>query len=64
MLKLSRAGLEARSQQGCKGKTEASFLDVLDDIAASGKTPAEHLLDLYCGPWGGKIERVFRDFAY
>ncbi|MGQ0484047.1 MAG: glutamate--cysteine ligase [Hyphomicrobiales bacterium] len=63
-LKLSRAGLAARGQQGCKGKTEASFLDVLDDIAASGKTPAGHLLDLYHGPWGGKIERVFRDFAY
>ncbi len=64
VLKLSRAGLKARDEQGCKGKTEASFLDVLDDIAASGKTPAEHLLDLYNGPWGGKIERVFRDFAY
>jgi glutamate--cysteine ligase len=64
VLKLSRAGLEARGQHGCKGKTEASFLDVLDDIAASGKTPADHLLDLYHGPWGGKIERVFRDFAY
>ena len=64
MLKLSRAGLESRNQQGCKGKTEASFLDVLDETAATGKTAAENLLDLYNGAWNGNIERVFRDFAY
>ena len=64
MLKLSRAGLEFRNQQGCKGKTEASFLDVIDETAATGKTAAENLLDLYNGAWNGNIERVFRDFAY
>ena len=64
MLKLSRAGLEQRNQQGCKGKTEASFLDVLDETVATGKTAAENLLDLYHGAWNGNIERVFRDFAY
>ena len=64
MLKLSRAGLESRNQQGCKGKTEASFLDVLDETAGTGKTAAENLLDLYSGAWNGNIERVFRDFAY
>jgi glutamate--cysteine ligase len=37
---------------------------VLDDIAASGKTPAEDLLALYNGNWAGDITRVFRDFAY
>jgi glutamate--cysteine ligase len=64
VLKLSRAGLEARNQQGCKGKTEASFLDVLDETVHTGKTAAENLLDLYNGAWNGNIERVFRDFAY
>jgi glutamate--cysteine ligase len=64
VLKLSRAGLEARNQQGCKGKTEASFLDVLDETASTGKTAAENLLDLYHGAWNGNIERVYRDFAY
>jgi glutamate--cysteine ligase len=64
MLKLSRAGLERRNEQGCKGKTEASFLDVLDETAATGKTAAENLLDLYHGAWNRNIERVFRDFAY
>jgi glutamate--cysteine ligase len=64
VLALSRAGLEARGLQGCKGKTEAAFLDVLDEIAASGVTPAEHLLTLYRSSWDGRIERVFRDFAF
>ena len=64
MLKFSRSGLEVRNQQGCKGKTEASFLDVLDETAATGKTAAENLLDLYHGAWSENIERVFRDFAY
>ncbi len=64
VLKFSRAGLEARNKQGCKGKSEASFLDVLDETVATGKTAAENLLDLYNGVWKGNIERVFRDFAY
>ena len=60
----SRAGLEARGLQGCKGRTEAAFLDVLDETAATGRTAAENLLALYNGSWGGNIDRVFRDFAY
>ena len=64
VLRLSRDGLESRNQHGCKGKTEASFLDVLDETANTGKTAAENLLDLYHGAWNGNIERVFRDFAY
>jgi glutamate--cysteine ligase len=64
MLALSRVGLEARARTGCKGRSEASFLDVLDEIVASGRTPAEELLTLYNGAWHHNIDRVFRDFAY
>jgi glutamate--cysteine ligase len=64
VLALSRAGLDRRGSRGCKGKTEAAFLDVLDAIVDSGRTPAEDLLALYSGPWQGDISRVFRDFAY
>lgn len=64
VLKLARAGLEARGQQGCKGRTEAAFLDPLDEIAHSGKTAAENLLALYNGDWHQDVTRVFRDFAY
>jgi glutamate--cysteine ligase len=64
VLKIARAGLEARNIHGCKGKTEAAFLDPLDEIAQSGKTAAEHLLALYNGDWHQDVTRVFRDFAY
>jgi glutamate--cysteine ligase len=64
VLKLSRAGLDARGLYGCKGKPESAFLDILDETVASGKTAADQLLDLYNGSWGGDISRVFRDFAY
>jgi glutamate--cysteine ligase len=63
-LQLSRSGLESRGQTGCKGRTEAGFLDVLDEIAESGCTAADRLLALYRGDWHGDITRVFRDFAY
>ena len=32
-LAIARRGLDARGRQGCKGKTEAAFLDPLDEIA-------------------------------
>ncbi|MFN4142214.1 glutamate--cysteine ligase [Aestuariivirga sp.] len=64
VLEHSRQGLETRGRQGCKGRTEAAFLDPLDEIAATGKTAAENLLALYHGSWNGDISRVFRDFAY
>jgi glutamate--cysteine ligase len=64
MLRLSRAGLEKRAKTGCKGRSEAAFLDVLDEIVASGRTPAEDLLALYHGSWNEDVTRVYRDFAY
>jgi glutamate--cysteine ligase len=64
VLALSRAGLEARSQISCLGRSEAHFLDILDETVATGKTAAENLLALYHGSWSGNIERVFRDYAY
>jgi glutamate--cysteine ligase len=63
-LAIAHAGLASRNATGCKGRTEEQFLDVLDETAATGKTAAENLLDLYHGPWKGDINRVFRDFAY
>jgi glutamate--cysteine ligase len=64
VLRVSRGGLAARDEQGCRGKTEAAFLDVLDETVATGRTAAENLLALYHGSWNGNIERVFRDYAY
>jgi glutamate--cysteine ligase len=64
MLALSRAGLERRAKLGCKGRSEAQFLDVLDEIAETGRTRAEDLLAHYDSDWNGDVTRVFRDFAF
>jgi glutamate--cysteine ligase len=64
VLDISRTGLERRNATGCKGNTEASFLDTLDETVATGKTSAQNLLDLYHGSWNADMSRVFRDFAY
>jgi glutamate--cysteine ligase len=64
MLALSRAGLERRRRLGCKGRSEAQFLDVLDEIAETGRTRAEDLLAHYDGDWNRDVTRVFRDFAF
>jgi glutamate--cysteine ligase len=64
MLALSRHGLGERRIVGCKGKTETRFLNDLDDIAASGRTRADELLQLYDTSWNHDVKRVFRDFAY
>ena len=63
-LEISREALLKRKNVGCKGRTEAQFLDVLDEIVTSGKTRADELLELYEGPWDRNIERIFRDFAF
>ncbi len=64
VLKISRNGLENRDMKGCKGNSEAAFLDTLDETVASGKTSADMLLELFNSSWNCDISRVFRDFAY
>ena len=34
------------------------------EIVASGRTPADRLLDLYHGAWGGDISRVYQDARF
>jgi glutamate--cysteine ligase len=63
-LQIARSGLENRDMQGCKGNTESSFLNTLDETVATGKTSADILLELYNTTWNRDITRVFRDFAY
>ena len=46
------------------GSDETGFLHVLEQIADSGETPAEHKLALYNGRWGGDLAHLFKEFAY
>ncbi len=64
MLDLSRQGLRNRKKLSVSGDDETGFLAELDEIARSGVTPAERLLEKYEGPWRGDVRHVFKELAY
>ena len=64
VLSLSEAGLVRRARFDWTGKDETHFLAPLIEFAESGITPAESKLVLYEGAWQGRVEPLFRDFAY
>jgi glutamate--cysteine ligase len=61
VLPIASAGLTARNRLSAGGDNEAGFLDPLHEIVASGKVPAQRLLDKFHGPWGGDIARVYEE---
>ncbi|QIG53300.1 glutamate--cysteine ligase [Altererythrobacter sp. BO-6] len=60
VLAISRQGLNARARLNSSGDNETGFLETLDEIVESGKVPAQRLLDMYHGEWGGDITRVYK----
>jgi glutamate--cysteine ligase len=63
-LAISRSGLKARQRLNAHGENEALFLDDLDEIAKTGVSPAERLLERYHGAWGESVEPIFEEAAY
>ena len=59
VLKIAHAGLKARARLNASGDNETGYLETLDEIVASGKVPAQRLLDAYHGEWNGDITRVY-----
>ncbi len=64
MVAIARQGLKNRARFSGGMVDERGYLAELEDIADSGVTPAERLLDLYHGDWQGDVTRIYRDFAY
>jgi len=64
VLAISRNGLKARAEYNSSGDDETGFIAELDEIAESGLTPADRLLDLYHGVWGRRVEPAFDTLAY
>lgn len=62
-VEISRAGLKARNQRNWEGADETIFLKPIEHTLATGKTPAERLLDLYHGEWGGDVTPIFAEHA-
>ncbi|MGV6838659.1 MAG: glutamate--cysteine ligase [Planktomarina sp.] len=63
---LSHAGLTARARTGAGGMVpnETHFLNALEASLETGQTPADELLALYNGEWGGDLTRIYKEFSY
>ena len=61
VLAISRSGLAARARLNKAGDNECAFLNPLDEIVASGKVPAQRLLDKFHGEWNGDLSRVYEE---
>ena len=61
---IAKQGLKARAQLNGGFLDETIYLGELEEIADSGITPAERLLEKFHGEWQGDIGRLFTDGAY
>jgi glutamate--cysteine ligase len=64
VLALAREGLVRRARRNGRGQDETHFLDPLDAIAASGRTPAEELIEAFETRWEREICPIFRECAF
>jgi len=59
VLAIASGGLAARARLNEGGDNETGYLAPLQEIVARGETPAERLLALYHGEWGGDLSRIY-----
>jgi glutamate--cysteine ligase len=65
MVALARDGLKRRRRLDYySDDDETHFLDPLEEIIESGKTPAEVLLDCFATEWKGSVDPVFEALKY
>ncbi|AHE56323.1 glutamate--cysteine ligase [Sphingomonas sanxanigenens] len=64
ILEIAGAGLTARARLNGAGDSENGFLDPLREVVASGKVPAEVLLERYHGVWAGDLSRVYDEMSF
>jgi len=63
-LALSREGLRRRAYLDGSGQDETKHLTYAEEIVASGRTPAERLLEQYHGAWGGSVLPAFHERVF
>jgi glutamate--cysteine ligase len=61
---IAHDGLKRRAYGYGGEADETRFIEELVEIAETGVTPAEFLLDQFNGPWQGDIDHVFAECAY
>ncbi len=61
---IAHGGLEARGRRDSLGQSESQFLTTLAEVADSGRTSADQLIENFNGKWNGDVEPVFSEYAY
>jgi glutamate--cysteine ligase len=61
---LARGGLTRRAKLNADGHDETIYLSSLEEILATGETPAETILHQYEGPWNRQLDRIYQEYAY
>jgi glutamate--cysteine ligase len=64
VLDIATSGLSARARLNGSGDNETGFLDPLREIVATGKTPADRMLERYHGDWGEDVSRVYAEESF
>lgn len=64
MLDIAGRGLNARARLNSVGDSEAGFLEPLRQIVATGKVPAQELLDHYHGDWNGDLSKAYQYYSF
>jgi len=64
VMAICRAGLQSRAKRNGQGADETQFIAFAEEIARTGRTPADTLLTEFDGNWGGDIAKVYEDFAF
>ncbi|WP_436642884.1 glutamate--cysteine ligase [Microbaculum sp. FT89] len=64
VMAIAHDGLKRRAAGYGGENDETRFLEELCEIAESGVTPAERMLEEFQGPWKGDIDHAFEEYAY
>ncbi len=64
LVDIARHGLRRRARFSAGMVDETGYLSELEEIAESGLTPADRLLELYHGRWNGDLNKLYDEFAY
>ncbi len=64
VLDIASTGLTNRARLNSSGDNEAGFLNSLRNIAKTGTTPAQQLLDNFQGEWQGDISKIYETMSF
>jgi glutamate--cysteine ligase len=61
---LSHSGLRRRGHIDHLGRDESRYLEPLERIIESGRSPAEEMLEKFNGAWNRSVEPAYDEYAF